>query len=233
MNFVNCMQAPLQQPQPAPFVARPSDFAALGIERGRPLAIVDVDEVLGLFVAGFGRFLESAGLEFRLETFSLTRSIFRPGEAVHLDPAEGREHLHQFFRRGSFEMEPAPGAAKALAALSKRAQVVILSNAPRPARLARARWLGRHGLDYPLLLNEGPKGAAVAALAARSGGATAFVDDMLPNLDSVAEAAPAVQRFQHVADERLRPLAPTAPERHVRIDDWDELHAALEEALGA
>jgi hypothetical protein len=34
-----------------------------------------------------------------------------------------------------------------------------------------------------------------------------------------------------VADERLRPLAPSAPERHPRIDDWAELAAAIEAAV--
>ena len=60
----------------------------------------------------------------------------------------------------------------------------------------------------------------------------AFVDDLLGNLESVAEHAPAVHRFQLVADERLQPIAPTAPERHRRIDDWPALELAVAEALG-
>ena len=55
--------------------------------------------------------------------------------------------------------------------------------------------------------------------------------DLIPNLDSVAESAPAVSRFQMVADPRLQPLAPTAPERHPRIDDWYDLRAAIEAAV--
>ena len=55
--------------------------------------------------------------------------------------------------------------------------------------------------------------------------------DLLSNLDSVAAEAPQVHRFQHVADPRLRPLAPAAPERHPRIDDWGELGEALARAL--
>ena len=34
---------------------------SLGLSRDRPLVIVDVDEVLGLFMQGFGRFLEARG----------------------------------------------------------------------------------------------------------------------------------------------------------------------------
>jgi hypothetical protein len=72
----------------------------------------------------------------------------------------------------------------------------------------------------------------VAAITAMTTGRAAFIDDLLPNLDSVASAAPAVATFQMVADERLRPLAFTAPERHPRIDDWTELGPAIAMALG-
>lgn len=91
--------------------------------------------------------------------------------------------------------------------------------------------MGRHGLDYPLLLNSGPKGPLTAALVRQVEGPAAFIDDLIPNLDSVAEAAPHVSRFQMVADERLRPLAPSAPDRHPRIDEWPQLAEAVAEAL--
>jgi len=191
-----------------------------------------VDEVLGLFMEGFGRFLETRGLEFRVDRFALFQNIYRPGETEHLAIEEGRGHFDDFFRYGSGDMEPAPGAAEALAALSRQAGVVIFTNAPGPARLARARWLGRHRMDYPLVLNTGPKGPLAAAMAAQVHGPVVFIDDLMPNLDSVAQNAPQVVRFQMVADPRLRPLAPTAPERHPRIDDWGDLRQAIEAAIG-
>ena len=43
--------------------------------------------------------------------------------------------------------------------------------------------------------------------------------------------SPRVSRFQMVADERLRPLAPSDPERHPRIDLWPDLKAAIERKL--
>lgn len=215
---------------PEPIV-RPPDLAALGVDVRRPLLIVDVDEVLGLFMQGFGRFLEDRGLEFRIDRFALFQNIYRPGETEHLDVAEGKQHYEDFFRYGCGDIEPAPGATEALAKLSRTAGVVILSNAPGQARLARSRWLGRHGLDYPLILNSGVKGPLAAGIARQINGATAFIDDLIPNLDSVAESAPQVARYQMVADHRLRPLAPTSPDRHQRIDDWRELAEAIEEML--
>jgi hypothetical protein len=207
------------------------DVGRLGIDRERPLFIVDVDEVLGLFVAAFEAFVVARGLEFRLDRYGLLQNIYAPGAKESVDPAEGRRLFEQFFRTGCADMAPAPGAAEALRRISRRASVVALSNAPSPALLGRARWLGRHGLDYPLVLSSGPKGPPAATLAAATARRSAFVDDLVPNLDSVAEACPQVARFQHVADPRLQPLAPSAPDRHRRIDDWRELAEAVEAAL--
>jgi len=203
---------------------------ALGLSLGRPLVIVDVDEVLGLFMQGFGKFLESRGFEFRVDRFALFQNIYRPGACEHLDLTEGRKLFDEFFRTGCGEIEPAPGAVEALAVLSRRAEILILSNAPADAERLRGEWLKRHGLPQALILSTGPKGPITAALVAQTAQKTAFVDDLLPNLDSVAEHSPATTTFQHVADLTLRPLAPRS-ERHPRIDDWAELGQAIEAAV--
>jgi len=193
--------------------------------------VVDVDEVLAMFMRGFERFVCDHGYEMRIDRFALFQNIYRPGEAEHLDIAAGRALFEKFFETDVEHIDPAPGAAEALEALSRVASIVILTNAPAQGRAPRARWLVKHGFDYPMVVGSGPKGPAVAAIAAMSAGRAAFIDDLLPNLDSVAEAAPAVATFQHVADQRLRPLAFCAPERHMRIDDWDELGAAIAAAI--
>lgn len=217
---------------PSPHVAPlPPEVSDLAVDPASPLVIVYVDEVLAMFMRGFERFLGQRGLEMRLDRFALFQNIFRPGDAEHLDVAAGRVLFDAFFESDVEAIDAAPGAAEALAAMAPRAGVVILTNAPGHSRAPRARWLKKHGFPYPLVINSGPKGPAVAALAARTRGAVAFIDDLLPNLDSVAQAAPRVHRFQMVADERLRPLAFEAPDRHPRIDDWPSLHAAIAAAL--
>ena len=184
-----------------------------------------------MFVRGFERFLETRGYEMRLTTFALFQNIFRPGESEHLDVPSGRVLFDEYFGSDAEHMEVAPGGAEALEALSHRASIVILTNAPSHGRDCRARWLTKNGLDYPLIINAGLKGGCVAALAARTSGPVVFIDDLLPNLDSVAADAPAVRRFQSVADERLRPLAFSAPDRHERHDEWPHLHAAIAAAI--
>ena len=148
-----------------------------------------------------------------------------------LDTQRGRELFDLFFETDAEHIDPAPGAREGLAALAAHGSVVILTNAPAHGREARSRWLIRNGFPYPLLINEGLKGPAVAALAARTAGPVAFVDDLLPNLESVAQSAPEVARFQMVADERLRQYAPQAPDRHARIDHWPRLSLAMIDAL--
>ena len=184
-----------------------------------------------MFMRGFETYLGGHGLEMRIEKFALFQNIFRPGEAEHLDVAAGRQLFETFFETDVEDIDPAPGAREALDALAARASIVILTNAPPQSRGPRARWLVKNGFDYPFIINAGPKGPAVAAITAKTSGKAAFVDDLLPNLDSVATLAPAVARFQMVADERLRPLAYSTPDKHPRIDDWAELGRAIAAAI--
>ena len=212
-----------------PDIAAPR-LEALGLSTDRPLVLVDVDEVLGLFMQGFGDFLVGRGLEMRIERFALFQNIYRPGATEHLDLVEGRRLFDDFFGGHCHEIEPAPGAIAALNRLAKSAEILILSNAPVEAERLRTEWLRKHGMDHPLILNSGPKGPIAAALVDQTPQRTAFVDDLLPNLDSVADHSPATATFQHVADLRLRPFAPRS-DRHPRIDDWAELGEAIEAAI--
>ena len=206
--------------------------AGLAADPRRAAVIVDVDEVLALFVQGFRGWLGGCGYELRMERFSLFGGLFPAGGEAPVDKVEGRALLQRFFAEGCGALEVTPDAVDALARLAERAQVVVLTAAPEASRTLRAAWLKAQGLDYPMVVNDGAvKGAAVRAMADAVRGPVAFVDDLLPNLDSVAEHAPQVRRFQLVADPALRPLAPCAPDRHPRIDTWPELARAIAAAL--
>ncbi len=180
----------------------------------------------------FERFVGAHGYEMRIDKFALFQNIYRVGESQPLDTASGRVLFDAFFDLERHDIEVAPGAREELARLARRASVVILTNAPANSRPARARWLIEHDLPYPLVVGAGPKGKPVAALAARTLGQVAFVDDLMGNLDSAAQEAPRVHRFQTIADERLRALAPSDPARHPRFDDWRALGPAIARAIG-
>jgi hypothetical protein len=210
---------------------QPTTLEDLAIKPAAPLLIVDVDEVLAHFMAGFERFIGRQGFEMRIDRFALFQNLYRPGETEHLDVETGRALFDSFFRDGAEDLRPVDGAADALATLSRRAGVVILTNAPAHCLESRSGWLSRHGFDYPMILHSGLKGPAIAAMAARTSGPAAFIDDLLPNLESSAESAPMVARFQIIADPRLRPYAPTAPDRHGLHEHWTTLGPALRAVL--
>ncbi|ATQ42652.1 hypothetical protein [Caulobacter mirabilis] len=210
----------------------PLSLPDLPIHPTAPLLIVDVDEVLARFMGGFERFIGRQGYEMRIDRFALFQNLYRPGEAECLDFQTGKALFDQFFYDGADDLDPVEGAADALAALSRQAGVIILTNAPAHALESRTGWLARHGFDYPMLLHSGLKGPTIAEMAGRTRGPAAFIDDLLPNLESSAESAPAVSRFQIIADERLRPYAPTAPDRHGLHEDWTTLGPALARVIG-
>lgn len=223
--------------KPALIVIQPPAQTPLEIARtieidpGRPLLIVDVDEVLAHFMQGFERFVLRHGYEMKVDKFALFQNVYRPGDDQHIDMETGKSLFDDFFRDGDGDLDPVEGAAEALSGLSAEAGIIILTNAPDHGRTARSRWLKTHGLDYPMIINSGLKGPVVAALSARTRGPSGFIDDLLPNLESVADSAPQVARFQIVADARLRPFAPTAPDRHHWADDWTQLEPALRRRL--
>jgi hypothetical protein len=86
-------------------------------------------------------------------------------------------------------------------------------------------------LPYPLMVNSGPKGPAVKALAVRAARPAFFIDDIPQHLASVAETAPDVFRLHLIGDERLKPLLPPSPHAHLRADNWREADAFIRAEL--
>ncbi|MBI1405130.1 MAG: hypothetical protein GC145_03270 [Caulobacter sp.] len=180
---------------------------------------------------GFERFVGRHGYEMRIDKFALFQNVYHAETGAPLDMEAGKRLFDDFFLQGADDLEPVAGAAEALEALAAQMSVIILTNAPDHGREARAGWLTFHGMDYPMIINSGLKGPVVADLAARTRGRVGFIDDLLPNLESVAESAPEVARFQMIADERLRPYAPTNKASHLWADDWAEMEVLIQQRL--
>jgi phosphoglycolate phosphatase-like HAD superfamily hydrolase len=210
-----------------------AQLAALSLDPGRPLVITDADEVVLQFVAALELFLAGRGLYLDLSSYALTGNIRRVGSGEPESAEAVKELLADFFEERVEHVTPVPGAAEALTALSRRAQVIVLSNVPFGRRAARQRALKAHGMDFPVVANHGPKGAAVAEIAGRIAAPVVFVDDIPSNIASVAKAAPQVTRLHFIADARLARLSPPCPECHARHDDWPSARAFIEAALAA
>jgi hypothetical protein len=117
-----------------------------------------------------------------------SRTSIVPGETEHLDLIAGKVLFDDFFRDGADDLVPAIGAADALADLSTRAEVVILTNAPEHGRLARIKVAEDPRLRLFPDHQQRPQGSRRPPSWPRAPRVRAvFVDDLLPQLESVAE----------------------------------------------
>jgi hypothetical protein len=222
MTFQQLMSTKIPDPTelPAPVAEQ---LATLTLTHGKPLVIVDADEVLFYFMRGLERFLESRDLYFDWASYALHGNIRQRRDDTPVAAEILHPLLQRFFAEATEELEPVDGAAQALAELSRTSQVVVLSNVPMPARNARIRALARHGMAFPLIANTGPKGPAVVAMLKQTMGPAVFIDDIPHNHKSVAEMAPAVHRLHYIADTRLAALLGPAPDCHHRAETWPDM----------
>jgi hypothetical protein len=230
MTFQQLMSTKIPDPTelPAPVAEQ---LATLTLTHGKPLVIVDADEVLFYFMRGLERFLESRDLYFDWASYALHGNIRQRRDDTPVAAEILHPLLQRFFAEATEELEPVDGAAQALAELSRTSQVVVLSNVPMPARNARIRALARHGMAFPLIANTGPKGPAVVAMLKQTMGSAVFIDDIPHNHKSVAEMAPAVHRLHYIADTRLAALLGPAPDCHHRADTWPDMLSHIQTLL--
>jgi hypothetical protein len=186
----------------------------------RPLIICDADEVLLRFLAGLERFLERNGCYLDLTSFRIHGNVKHQATREAVADETVTKLIADFFASDTRHLEPVEGAAAALKALSNRAQIIILSNLPETSRDARIENLVEHGMPYPVIAGNGPKGPVVKDLIGDFAQTVVFIDDLPPNLNSVATKTPHVKRLHFIADPRLAKLLPAAPDAHRRIDDW-------------
>jgi hypothetical protein len=207
-----------------------SDPATLAVSRDRPLLVVDADEVLLAFVAGFDRFLRERSLFLDLVSYRLHGNVKRLEDRSPLIDIEVTALLDEF-RSDLDSLDAVEHARDVLAGISQDMAVVVLTNITPAQAAARRRNLDILGFDYPLVVNNGPKGRAVKSLASRAGKPVFFVDDIPQHLSSVAQEAPDVWRIQLIGDERLKPLLPKAPDAQFRAETWHDAETFIRERL--
>lgn len=213
---------------PSPDTAQQIDIVKPQLDIKRPLIICDADEVLLRFVETLEAYLHENELYLRLDSFALSGNIRHAHDDSVVEAERVKDLMRSFFEHRVGDCPPVDHAVDALKHLSQDADVVVLTNLPSALRAERERAMAEHGLAYPVISNEGPKGAAVDYLCQGRDRPIAFLDDLPPNITSVAEVAPYVHRIHFIADERLRPLLGAAEDAHQRIDCWREAQDYLE-----
>lgn len=209
-----------------------AQIESLDLPEGRPLVISDADEVLVRFAEPLEAFLEDRGLFFNISDYRLVGNVRRRSDNAPVERTQLFGLIDDFFAERVDRMPIVEGAAEALASLAKDANVVVLTNVPDAYRERRAKAFRTFGLDFPVVSNSGLKGAAVRALADRSRGPVAFIDDIDKHIAAVAEHVPDSYRVHFVADERLAAVCERAEHSHHRSDCWRQTTEAIGAFLG-
>jgi hypothetical protein len=198
-----------------------SDVDSVPLAADRPLLIVDADEVMLLFVDGFDKFLSAHDCYFEFTSYRLFGNVHRLSDGAALPDSEVTLLLDAF-REVFDSLAAVEGAREAIVELQPLLDIVVLSNMTPSQAAPRLRNFDTLGLALPLVINNGPKGPAVKALAARAGRPVFFVDDIPHHLASVATEAPEVFRIHLIGDKRLRAFLPLSPHGHLRADSWND-----------
>lgn len=207
-----------------------AELAAAEVTRDRPLVAVDADEVLVHFAEDFAAWCAAEGFRFQLTQYRLD-SALTDSRGAPLPREEIERLIWSFIDGETHRQREIEGAAAALARLAEAAQVVILTNVPVRARAARVENLASHGMNYPVVVNEGGKGRALAWLHARAAAPAAFVDDSPAQLASAAKHAPEVHRLHLVGSALVRPVIPPVADAHHNAEDWREAERLIRAAL--
>jgi hypothetical protein len=198
----------------------------------RPLLVLDVDDVLLEFIRPLPLFLDQRGYRLTISSLHLTGNIAEQASGRLIERAEVWALLDEFFDVQAAWQSVTDGAAEALAQLSGRAEIVLLTAMPHRHRATRRAHLDTLGLPYPLLTTEMAKGPALARLRGPHGRPIAFVDDQPPNLISARESVADAHLFHLMADNSLREFLPPLPDDVVTVQDWREATPRITAALG-
>ena len=207
-----------------------NQIETLELDPHRPLVISDADEVLLQFMRQFEIYLDRNDMWIDLSSFRLQGNIKYKGSDEAVDMTN-RNIIDDFFAAETLNFSPVEGAAEALNALSKEAQIIILTNLPLAQKSERQINLSKHGMDYPVIVGSGLKGPAVKSLGEKINAPLFFLDDIPHNINSVAEYVPTSGRIHMIADPRLSKLIGAAEGASARIDQWQEAQAWILDKL--
>jgi hypothetical protein len=193
----------------------------------RPLIVCDVDEVTLEFVAPFQAFLERNGHVLTPNSFRLHGNIASrlTGDPIARDGV--RELIERFFLEQHDWQRPVRGAVETLRDLAPLADIIFLTAmAPRHFDIRR-RLLDSHGLTYPMIATEDPKGTVLQLIHGERDTKVVFIDDIFTNLHSVRDSLPNALLVNLIANATFRTLAPDPGEGIARPEGWAEADALI------
>lgn len=189
----------------------------------RPLIVCDIDEVVLEFLTPFRNFLRASGRDLLPRSFRLHGNVVALDTGLPVEDAMTSELLETFFRLQDQWQAPADLVVETLAGLSTDADIIFLTAMPPRHSGVRRSLLDRHGLHYPLLSSEEPKGPIIKRLHDARDVPLVFIDDILRNLQSVQTHTPDCLLINLMANAEFRALAPDPGDGITKADSWTDV----------
>lgn len=186
----------------------------------RPLIICDVDEVVVHFIAGLEAFLLTQNLWLDTASFALNGNIKEKSNNQPVCKEQVADLLARFFRDCSRSLAMIEGTAETLHELSDDASIIFLTNFPHENYHERRTNLDSHGLAFPLITNQGPKGPAIAHICREISAPVFFIDDIPHYLRSAAEHFAPINLIHFTQDQRFARHLPPLEIDHFRCETW-------------
>ncbi len=193
----------------------------------RPLIVCDIDEVVLEFLTPFRNFLLASGHDLLPRSFRLHGNIVDLDSTLPVEDTVTSDLLETFFRLQDQWQTPANLAVDTLAGLSADADIIFLTAMPPRHTAVRRLLLDRHGLRYPLLASEEPKGPIIKRLHDARDVPLVFIDDILRNLQSVQTHAPDCLLINLMANAEFRALAPDPGDGIATAGSWTDAAAII------
>ena len=208
-----------------------SEIDTLALGDTRPIIICDVDEVIFHFLGGLEQHLAQQQCWLDPASFALTGNIRHSDTNEPASKERVGELLFGFFDECAHSLKPIDGARQGLQTLAETCDIVLLTNLPRIYLEPRKQNLCAEGFDYPLVINSGAKGHAVARINQYGGRPTFFLDDSPANIHSVAEIAPETILIHFMQDERFRKVMPDMPQTALQAENWLQTSTFIENSI--
>ena len=180
-------------------------FKSLIINKNKPILICDADEVIFDFMHDFLIFLETNQLFFNWNSYALTGNIIRKNNKA-LNEEEVKKIISFFFKAHTLNMKLVNGAKSSLNKISKKFNIIILSNIPFEFYELRKSALKKNKLYFPFFTNRGEKGTPCSIISKLSNKQTWFIDDSPTQVSSVRKMNSNIKTILFIDNHKLAKL---------------------------
>ena len=199
----------------------------LKIDPNLPLMIFDADEVLVHFAEPFATYIKKHNHRLHLTGYRLDNAIKKADTDEVADPDTAKDLVWGFINEETKSQPAAKGAPQALKKLQAYAQIIILSNVPHSVHDDRVANLKSLNMDYPLISNEGMKGAAVKEILKNHKSQSFFIDDNPYQVESVYNDNQQTVCVHFSVCDLVKPYMPKAVGASIEPTSWEDLVAQL------